>query len=101
MVLGYRRGVIRGHAVKIVLRDRERFENSSTSEKDAEQLTHFYLKSVKILTFTLSHFNFLEASWILLAHISLAYILLDIGKQYSPKCDAAEFGVPSGASLFA
>ena len=28
-------------------------------------------------------------------------ILWDIGKQYSPRCDAAECGVPSGAILFA
>ena len=27
--------------------------------------------------------------------------LWDIGKQYSPRCDAAERGVPSGAILFA
>ena len=26
---------------------------------------------------------------------------MDIGKQYSPRCDAAERGVPSGAILFA
>ena len=28
-------------------------------------------------------------------------ILWDIGKQHSPRCDAAERGVPSGAILFA
>ena len=27
--------------------------------------------------------------------------LWDIGKQYSPRCDAAERGVPSGTILFA
>ena len=27
--------------------------------------------------------------------------LCDIGKQYSPRCDAAERGVPTGAILFA
>ena len=36
-----------------------------------------------------------------LTHISLASFLCDIGKQYSPRCDAAERGVPSGAILFA
>ena len=36
-----------------------------------------------------------------LTHISLASFLRDIGKQYSPRCDAAERGVPSGAILFA
>ena len=36
-----------------------------------------------------------------LTHISLASFLWDIGKQYSPRCDAAERGVPSGAILFA
>ena len=36
-----------------------------------------------------------------LTHLSLASLLWDIGKQYSPRCDAAESGVPSGAILFA
>ena len=36
-----------------------------------------------------------------LTHISLAAFLWDIGKQNSPRCDAAECGVPSGAILFA
>ena len=36
-----------------------------------------------------------------LTHISLASLLWDIGKQNSPRCDAAERGVPSGAILFA
>ena len=31
----------------------------------------------------------------------LPSLLWDIGKQYSPRCDAAERGVPSGAILFA
>ena len=31
--------------------------------------------------------------------ISLASYLWDISKQYSPRCDAAERGVPSGAAL--
>ena len=34
-------------------------------------------------------------------HISLASLLWDIGKQNSPRCDAAERGVPSGTILFA
>ena len=34
-------------------------------------------------------------------HLSLASFLWDIGKQHSPRCDAAESGVPSGAILFA
>ena len=33
--------------------------------------------------------------------LSLASLLWDIGKQHSPRCDAAERGVPSGAILFA
>ena len=37
----------------------------------------------------------------LLAHISLASFLWDIGKQNSPRCEAAERGLPSGAILFA
>ena len=36
-----------------------------------------------------------------LTHISLASLLWDIGKQNSPRCDAAERGVPSRAILFA
>ena len=36
-----------------------------------------------------------------LTHLSLASLLWDIGKQYSPRCDAEERGVPSGAILFA
>ena len=36
-----------------------------------------------------------------LTHISLPSLLLDVGKQYSPRCDAAECGVQSGAILFA
>ena len=36
-----------------------------------------------------------------LTHISLVSFLWDIGKQNSPRCDAAKRGVPSGAILFA
>ena len=36
-----------------------------------------------------------------LTHISLASFLWDIGKQHSPRCDATEHGIPSGAILFA
>ena len=36
-----------------------------------------------------------------LTHLSLASRLWDIGKQNSPRCDAAERGVPSGDILFA
>ena len=36
-----------------------------------------------------------------LTHISLVSFLWDIGKQSSPKCDAAKRGIPSGAILFA
>ena len=36
-----------------------------------------------------------------LTHLSLASLLWDIGKQHSPRCDASESGVPSGAILFA
>ena len=37
----------------------------------------------------------------ILTHLRLASLLWDIGKQHSPRCDAAERGVPSGAILFA
>ena len=36
-----------------------------------------------------------------LTHLSLASLLWDIGKQNSPRCDAAERGLPSEAILFA
>ena len=36
-----------------------------------------------------------------LTHLSLASLLWDIGKSNSPRCDAAERGVPSWAILFA
>ena len=36
-----------------------------------------------------------------LTHLRLASLLWDIGKQHSPRCDAAERGVPSVAILFA
>ena len=36
-----------------------------------------------------------------LTHISLASFLWDIGKQNSPRCNAANVGMPSGAILFA
>ena len=36
-----------------------------------------------------------------LTHISLTSGLWDIGKQYSPRCDGAERGLPSGTILFA
>ena len=39
--------------------------------------------------------------FISLTRISLASFLSDLGKQHSPRCDAAECGVPSGAMLFA
>ena len=38
---------------------------------------------------------------LILTQLSLASLLLDIGKQNSPRCDAAERSVPSGAILFA
>ena len=37
----------------------------------------------------------------ILTHLSLASLLWDMGKPHSPRCDAAERGVPSGAILFA
>ena len=36
-----------------------------------------------------------------LTHLSLASLLWDICKQDSPRCDAAERGIPSGTILFA
>ena len=36
-----------------------------------------------------------------LTYLSLASLLWDIGKQDSPRCEAAERGIPSGAVLFA
>ena len=37
----------------------------------------------------------------ILTHLRLASLLWYIGKQNSPRCDASERGVPSGAILFA
>ena len=45
---------------------------------------------------TLNHFRTL-----IFTHLSLASFLWDMGKQHSPRWDAAERGVPSGAILFA
>ena len=42
-------------------------------------------------------FNFHQG----LTHLSLASLLWDIGKEESPRCDAVERGIPSGAILFA
>ena len=36
-----------------------------------------------------------------LTYITLVSFLWNIGKQHSPRCDAAKRGVPSGAILFA
>ena len=40
-------------------------------------------------------------SFLILTKISLASFLWDKGKQNSPRCDAEDCGVPSGAILFA
>ena len=45
--------------------------------------------------------SLLHKEGINLTHLSLVPLLWDIGKQYSPRCDDAEQGVPSGAILFA
>ena len=69
-------------------------------------------KGKKMNIFLLSLFDANESCFILhlishnsqfdkLTHLSLASLLWDIGKQNSPRCDAAERGVPSGAILFA
>ena len=42
-----------------------------------------------------------EGKELYLTHLSLASLSWGIGKQNSPRCDAAERGVPSGAILFA
>ena len=51
-----------------------------------------------IVSFTKSPATFV---YICLTHISLASFLWDIGKQKSPRCDAAKRGVRSEAILFA
>ena len=38
---------------------------------------------------------------IFFSHLSMESLLCDMGKQNSPRCDAAERSVPSGAILFA
>ena len=42
-----------------------------------------------------------ELHYICLTHLSLASLLWDIGKQNSPRRDAAKRGVPSAAIMFA
>ena len=37
--------------------------------------------------------------YLYLTHLSLVSFLCDIGKQYSPRCDAAKWDIPSGATL--
>ena len=44
---------------------------------------------------------FVPKTTVTLTHLSLASFLWDIGKQNSPRCDAAERGVPSVSTLFA
>ena len=46
-------------------------------------------------------FGFVTHRTLTLTHLSLVSLLSDIDKQYSPRCDAAERGVPSGAIMFA
>ena len=57
-----------------------------------ERSERLYLEIGTYLVFTIY--------WVL-THLSLASLLWDIGKQYSPRCDASECGVLSGAILFA
>ena len=49
----------------------------------------------KLQLYTVSCISFYQ-----LTHISLSSFLWDIGKQNSPRCDAAKRGVPSGTILF-
>ena len=59
---------------------------------------------VMSLMFTqmIAYTEFVSRQWyMVLTHLSLAFLLWDIGKQNSPRCDAAECGVPSEAILFA
>ena len=64
------------------------------------------LKGEKIITQHPQYLNPPTINWsdivsINLTHLSLASLLWDKGKQYSPRWDAAKRGVPSGAILFA
>ena len=43
----------------------------------------------------------MSLNWDFNSYIKPGGHLWDIGKQHSPRCDAAERGVPSGAILFA
>ena len=53
------------------------------------------------LSFPISWFDWGILKSLTHLHVSFASFLWDIGKQHSPRCDAAEHGVPSGAILFA
>ena len=55
--------------------------------------TPYIKQTIKVLTRFIFTF--------ILTDLSLASLLLDIGKQHSPRCDATERGVPSGAILYA
>ena len=57
-------------------------------------IRHAYTVSKKV-------FEQFQSSNCFLTHLRLASLLWDIGRQHSPRCDAAERGVPSGAILFA
>ena len=52
------------------------------------------------MIFFSSSAKFLTQSWLITMLPSVTH-LWDIGKENSPRCDAAERGVPSGAILFA
>ena len=57
-----------------------------------ERSERLYLEIGTYLVFTMY--------WVL-THLSLSSLLLDIGKQHGPRCEASERGVLSGAILFA
>ena len=64
-------------------------------EQKLENYSESYLLPKHLVCFC----NVRKMHW--LTYLTLASILWDIGKQYIPRCDAAECGVPSGAILFA
>ena len=64
-------------------------------------MSYSYMNSVYDLAIDIYHWLKSKKLMFHLTHLSLDFFLWDIGKQHSPRCDAAERGVPFGAILFA
>ena len=70
------------------IRKIEEYDNGFTREQNGHNFERFSIYECAVDNFI----------FLLLTHLSLASLLWDIGKQYSPRCDAAERGVPCSAA---